>query len=180
MLTQLHTYLHEYDFLYHDYISSNFKKEILDSYYQNLSLKTGSLDFPFANDKLNNFILPKLNKIVQNHYWVGDKLYESPLRIYIQNNKESISRYHNHSGGMCALSGVFYLDPPKEGGEILFLFELDEQPFKLKPQKDKLYLFPMWVYHTPTKQQDPEPRICFNWNYASNIRPIDKAYGTQW
>jgi hypothetical protein len=81
------------------------------------------------------------------------------------------------------ICGVMYLDLPRIGGEIEFIEYPDRgenNPIKIKPQEDKIYLFPSWLYHRPLPHISPITRICINFGYVSNSRPILKNYGIRW
>ena len=183
MVNIIHDYIHEYDFPYHDHLKKH-KEEILHNYFTQKEQNKFLTDFNLPNEhSLTSLLIPKLNKLVKKHYWTKKPLLNTGLRVYVQNNKDSKSFYHNHPDS-CTITGVFYLDPPLEGGEILFLLNPDrDHPHKeilVKPQKNKIYLFPSWLYHKPVPQKDINYRICFNWNYGSNIIPIHKLTSIQW
>ena len=128
--------------------------------------------------------LDRLNKIIKKNYWTDKPIANLGLRAYVQNNKENSSFYHNHKTPG-SISGIFYLDPPQEGGEISFLINPDQdiphlKEIIFKPKKNKLYLFPYWMYHKPLPQKDEDYRICFNWVHGSPTRPIHKFTKSQW
>ena len=187
MVNILNPCVHEYDFPYHDTLKQ-YKNEILNQYF--IEKKTHpnltDLNLPI-NHPLISLLIPSLNKIVNDNFIVEKPLMNFGLRVYVQNQNLSTSFYHMHKTAS-SLSGVFYLDPPKEGGEITFLIEPDanilskssQKELIIKPKKDKLYFFPYWLFHKPLPQKDEEYRICFNWLYGSPIRPIHKLSLTSW
>lgn len=178
MTTVLHEFVHEYNFPYHDYLST-FKPELLDNYNKEKLNNPRTTDFRISNLQILNKINPKIDKIIKTHYWVGKKLIDLGLRVYIQNNKENTSILHTHSWNPGTLAAVFYVDPPKKGGELLFT-DTTSFEFKLHPQPNKLYVFPMWLFHKPLPQQDEKYRLCFNWAYGGNTRPVHKVTGKPW
>ena len=176
MFKRIHPYLHEYDFPYHDYIKE-FKSEILEAYEVQKHQAT-SYDIEIHNPVLEKFLIEKLLKITHKNYIVGERRIECGIRAYIQNNEYYMSKFHNHAavpGNICC---VFYIDIPKVGGELEFHF--GEYKVKIKPEKDKIYFFPIWAYHKPLPQEDEETRICFNWSYGGNIRPINLITSEPW
>lgn len=178
MTTVLHDFVHEYDFPYHDYLLK-FKPHLLDIYFNQRQNNKSVTDFRVANLEILNFINPKIDKIIETHYWVGEKLLDLGLRVYIQNNKENTSFLHAHAWNPGTLAAVFYVDPPEKGGELVFT-DTTNFEFKLKPQRNKLYVFPMWLLHKPLPQEDEDYRICFNWAYGGNVRPTHKVILKPW
>ena len=183
MVNIIHDYIHEYDFPYHD-ILKLWKEDLLNFYLHEKKDNPSLTDLYIPPDyPLVNLIEPKLNQIVEDNYLIGKPLINPSLRIYVQNNVQHTSFYHHHLTPS-TISGVFYIDPPKEGGEISFLLKFDNEnkpkELILKPEKNKLYLFPYWLYHKPQPQKDKEYRICFNWMYGSPIRPFHKITGISW
>lgn len=178
MTTILHDYVHEYDFPYHDYLSK-FKPELLDIYHHNRLSNPKITDFRIGNLNILATINPEIDKIIQKHYWVGEKLLDLGLRVYVQNNKENVSFLHAHAYNSGTLAAVFYVDPPKKGGELLFT-DTNSFEFKLHPQPNKLYVFPTWLFHKPLPQQDENYRLCFNWAYGGNIKPVHKITLKTW
>ena len=185
MVNKLNDYIHEYDFPYHDFLK-NYKNELLAKYFSLISNKKSLTDFFIPIDHpLNIYIQPKLNELIQKNYWVDTPTANLSLRTYIQNNKNNQSFYHNHPFAS-SISGVFYVDPPQKGGELSFIVDPNKDPNSsegkiiIKPQKNKLYLFPYWLYHKPCPQEDEDYRICFNFMYGSPSKPIHKMSAIQW
>ena len=83
------------------------------------------------------------------------------------------------------LNTVFYLDAPKEGGELQML-NVDPaiNKFKeelIKVENNKLYIMPFWWYHRPLPQEDSKERLCFNIQYNSKDRiRLRQRNGTIW
>ena len=81
------------------------------------------------------------------------------------------------------ICGVMYLDIPEEGGEIEFIHYPDngeDNAIKIKPQEDKVYLFPSWLYHRPLSHTSNISRLCINFGYVSDSRPILRNIGILW
>jgi len=184
MVNEIQTYIHEYDFPYHDYLKS-YKEDLINHYFylKKENKNITDFDLPLFHP-ITTFLIPKLNKIIKKNYWTDKPIANLGLRAYVQNNKENSSFYHNHKTPG-SISGIFYLDPPQEGGEISFLINPDQdiphlKEIIFKPKKNKLYLFPYWMYHKPLPQKDEDYRICFNWVHGSPTRPIHKFTKSQW
>ena len=116
----IHDYIHEYDFPYHNYLKK-YKESLVDIYltYKNNNPLLTDLQLS-NNEEIPTFLLPKIKKIIKKSYWIDKPIIDYGLRIYVQNDKSNTSFYHNHMLAS-SLSAVFYLDPPREGGELLFL-----------------------------------------------------------
>ena len=183
----INDYLHCYDFKY-SYFLNGYKDIILDHFNNrvNSSSKDVCLDERFDRElkfkPVNDYILPKLEQIVKKYYYAGENFAEGRLSVYVQppnQSKEEESFYHNHihvPGNIC---GVFYLNLPKQGGG----FQVWNSPYLdyvLKPQLDKVYLFPTWLMHRALPHKDNINRMCFNWIYNGNIKPIHKLTGIIW
>ena len=187
MVNVIHKFIHEYDFPYHDYLKI-YKEELISNYLRQKEFDKSITDLQLPmSHPLNIFLPSKLNKIVKKNYWTGKPLTNYGFRIYIQNNINNTSFYHNHINEYqtSSISGVFYTDPPKDGGEISFLVNPDNHPDSpkeiiIKPKQNKLYLFPYWIFHKPLPQKDEEYRICFNWVHGSPTRPIHKLETITW
>ena len=174
MVRDIVDFIHEYDFPYHDYLLT-YKEDILTHYFHYKSQDSTLTDFVYKNKDLSSFLFPKLNKIVEDNYWGDKHITNNPLRIYIQDNSTPHPlNFQHHAYGISSLVGVFYLDLPKNGGDLQFLNVENESIFTLKLQKNKLYTFPSWLPHKPIPQEDNTPRVCFNWHYACNTRLIHK------
>lgn len=97
--------------------------------------------------------------------------------IYCQNDKHAVSEWHSHIQ-TSTINAVFYYDVPKSGGEL----ELDilGEKIIIKPEINKLYMFPGWVMHRTLPQKDSKWRICINLEYCDRERPMRKQTGLLW
>ena len=188
MVNIIHNYIHEYDLNYSDVFLVNLSS-ILGEHregYENRKRGGGSLtDITLQNPIINNFIIPKLHKVVTDNFYVDPPLIEYGIRVYKQTSKEYKSALHSHIHIMHSISAVFYLNIPQEGGEIYFEYmkgsRFGNLELKLKPLINKVYLFPSWLPHTPLPHKDENiTRLSFNWGYGSDARPRHKATGTIW
>ena len=127
----------------------------------------------FKKDVIDNSFL----KIIEKEFTVSD--ITNPIRtcIYVQNNNISSNVWHNHVN-TSTINAVFYIDPPQHGGELQLL--LSNICYSIKPQKNKIYIFPYWMDHRPTPQIDTEWRISVNIEYMCNARPILKKHNLLW
>lgn len=177
-MKMLHRYLHEFDFPSSNFLRKN--KEDLINYYKSFKSSTSTIDVRLNNTPINIEFQDKIKNLIENNYIVLKTQDPLHFNAYIQGNNNTPSYFHNHIHSPMTICGVFYLDVPKEGGEFE-IFDLPHTPsFKIKPQEDKLYIFPSWLYHKPHPQQDEKIRVCINIGYVSNSRPIVKKDGTLW
>ena len=185
MVNIINDYIHEYDLDYANFFG-RYKEEIIEEYKINSNLQNpNNVDVNLKNNNILHFILPKLYKIVQENYDVGPPLVEYGIRMYKQNSQDFKSNLHSHVHIMHSISAVFYLDIPKEGGEIYFSYMGNEKfngfKLKVKPKINKVYLFPPWLPHTPLPHKDADvTRLSFNWGYGSNIKPIHRGTRCVW
>ena len=185
MFKEVHPYIHEYDFPVHEKLVP-YKEEILGNYIQRKEKNPNLSDLHLPKSHpLTTLLEPKLNRLVKKNYWINKPSSNYGFRTYIQNNELYTSYYHNHHKLTSSITGVFYLDPPKEGGELSFLINPDPalgspKEILIKPIKNKLYLFPYWLYHKPLPQKDENYRVCFNWAYGSHKRPVSKITSVMW
>jgi hypothetical protein len=176
----IHKYLHEFNFPFSDFLRKE-RENILEYY---TTVKNSTRDKPLINTPINYYFNDRIKQLIEDYYYITPTIYDIDLNLYIQDNDPSYtSNFHTHIQTSQAISGVFYLDLPKEGGELEFFHEPTiprENPLRIKPQEDKLYLFPSWIHHKPTSQKDSKPRICINIGYISNTKPMLKNYGISW
>tara|TARA_B100001094_G_C17805084_1_gene611022 strand:+ start:64 stop:666 length:603 start_codon:yes stop_codon:yes gene_type:complete len=99
------------------------------------------------------------------------------------NGRDDYNRRHAHADGINLLSGVYYVSVPENSGNIVFL---DPRPiithsfadmryyslngsnilheYKIKPEEDKLLLFPCWLEHHVEANKTDEDRISISFN----------------
>ena len=179
---KLHKYIHEYDFPYHNYLISHldfFQTHFLEGI--NEVQKKGINNVTFFGNSIWEFLNKRLVKIVQKNYYISKPFHDSGIGIYMQDNKKGTYIPHNHITSS-AITGVIYINPPKEeeGGGLIFYPNIINESFTIQPKKDKLYLFPAWMMHSPLPQTTLTPRLSLNWGYESGIRPIHKTTGDIW
>ena len=176
-------YLIEEDFECEDFLSKNYDSIV--RYFERKKERIVTLDVPLLNTPLNLYFTPKIKDIINNLFITNSPQMDIRYNLYIQNNTQPEFSYHNHIHLPFSICGVFYTKIPKIGGEfkiIHFPYITPHNPIIFKPQKNKIYLFPSWLYHSPTTQEDEEKRICININvtYPSCSRPIIKDYEQMW
>ena len=175
----INKYIHSYKFNYSSFLQ-NYISEIIDKY----STRNVHDDFDLVleNKEIENYIFPKLNKIVEDNYHVGKNYGETRISVYVQepsNEEPKEEFFHNHVHTCGSINGVFYLNIPKEGGGIQF-FNPPWVDLTIQPQIDTLYLFPYWIMHRPLPHKEDIIRISFNWTYGGIERPIYKLTGELW
>jgi hypothetical protein len=179
----IHKYLHEHDFESSAFLREN-KSHLIKMHEKHISnLKDGTNDMSLIGTPLNKYFNQKVKNLIEEYYIVEKSSYNAIFNVYIQTPKFSANHYHNHIHTPQTICGVMYLDVPQEGGEIEFIHYPNftpDNPIKIKPQEDKLYLFPSWLYHRPLPSSSSTPRICINIGYITSSRPITKNYGFIW
>ena len=181
--SRLNPYLHEYEFPHHDYLLHHF--EYLQSLFSKgieKQLKENTNNVFLNEGPVYDFINSKLIEVITENYHVSSPFSHSSIGVYLQTNEQFISTYHNHISSS-DITCILYINPPPPGtgGELQCLTEvLEDAPIVVKPQVNKLYVLPSWVYHRPIPQTHPSPRISLNWGYNSSIRPIHKITGDRW
>jgi uncharacterized protein (TIGR02466 family) len=114
---------------------------------------------------LDSIAIP--NKVHMHSFW---------LNI---NNKTNFNKIHNHRGAL--MSGVFYIQTPKNCGNISFERWDDSQYYlpedletrniftgsaiNIEAEKGRLILFPSWLLHQVEPSQTEEDRISMSFNY---------------
>ena len=177
---ELTPWLYCYDFKY-SYFLNDYISQIIEGY--NNKEKSNTNDFLLDIKPVKDFLLPKISKIANDNFYLGDSLEESEIWTYVQppsNNLDEIYNYHNHAHNAGNICGVFYLNLPKQGGG----FQVENSPWLdptiIKPEVDKLYLFPFWLSHRPLPHDEDIFRISFNWTFKGNIRATNKFNGMLW
>jgi len=124
-----------------------------------------------------NIISQKWIDIVHKNFIVGPLCRPVRTWIYVQNDKTNVIAFHNHAS-TSTVNGVFYIDPPKKGGETQFIFYGKKSI--IKPEINKIYFWPYWLEHTPLPQKDHKWRISVNMEYYCRERAIVKKTGVWW
>lgn len=159
----------------------DFKQDMIDVYNREIT-KTSGFNIPYFNKAFNNTFIPMLKQCIHNIFDVDENIDELIPFLYIQDNKNFTSQFHNHVH-KGTISTTFYIDPPEGGGEFEYIGRILDNNLEVKtekPEKNILYMFPGWLYHRPTPQQDEKTRICINVDYNSRKRPILKELDLMW
>ena len=85
------------------------------------------------------------------------------------NNRHSYNAHHVHEG---VLSGVFYLQAPKDSGRLILCnpavrshsHQIRCKDFPIEPEKLALIMFPSWLEHYVEPSQTDEERIAISFN----------------
>ena len=99
------------------------------------------------------------------------------------NGRGAYNRRHTHADGINLLSGVYYVTVPENSGNIVFFdpravmvhsfadmryYGLNgstgSHEYKIKPEEDKLLLFPCWLEHHVEANNTNEDRISISFN----------------
>lgn len=177
---EISSFIHSYDFEISEYIKPHLK-DIITQYKNNISNSStqGYANIPVFNDEVNETLTNKFLEIAKANYELSPSLDNIGKRAgyYIQNSNQGSNDFHNHLDS--TLTFVTYLALPKEGGEIQFTHP-PMGNITLKPELNRLYIFPGWMYHRPLPQKDFEWRISVNWGYICKERPIHKFTRSLW
>jgi hypothetical protein len=177
----LNMYLLEFDFPSSKFLR-NYKEELLGDFLNNTNAN-GARDMALIESPICDYFEDKIKHIIEDNFHLNHTKYPVQFNLYAQNHENFGSNFHTHSHSPSSICGVFYLDIPQEGGEFeIFHYPYIsiDKPFRFKPQEDKLYLFPPWLHHRPLPQKDKEYRICINFNYVGDSRPMLKSLGNIW
>jgi hypothetical protein len=182
----IHDYIHECDFPSSQFLREN-KDNLIRFYKDTINDPKinviNTFDVNLNNTPLSSFFNKPIKNLIEEHYIVKSSPFDIVFNLYVQDNKSSKGGFHNHIHTPMTICGVMYLDVPKEGGEIEFIhypFNKESNPIRVKPQEDKLYLFPSWLYHRPLPHTSNITRICINMGYISNSRPLLRNIGKTW
>ena len=173
----INDYLYEVEFPYVSKMQSH-KDVIVKQHYKDIEEANGH---GFLNTKYHHKgLLENLKKvfyqILHHHFDLSPPLKEFEINSYIQTKDKFASVWHNHIHAS-SLAATFYLEIPKEGGEIEFCDHRYGGNTILKPKLNKLYIFPSWMYHRPLPHYDEGiTRICINLDYSCLERPKPKLF----
>ena len=172
---KIENFIHEYDFPIHDLIIP-YKNDIIEQFEIEFGSYNG-YNIEYKNPQLENLIYSKFLNLIKNNYIVDNPINPLKLWVYIQNNIFCKSSLHHHIP-TSTLNAVFYVNIPKIGGEIKFIY--NGQSLTITPKKDKIYIFPYWLPHKPLQQKDEGNRISFNIEYFCEHRPMHKKTKMVW
>jgi len=170
-------------------IINKYKSSILEECYnikeKNKKEGVSRRDLTLQNEGLVEELCWPLENIVQENWYTGKVLTNPGIRVYVQTSNDFQSFLHSHEHLLGSISCVFYVDIPQNGGEIMFEYCSNQKPngynFKLKPEENQFYFFPMWLPHTPLPHKDENiTRLCFNWFYCCEARAQHKYFGDRW
>jgi len=183
MITNINNYIIEEDFPY-DNILQNYKERMINHYLKNNLIQNNIYDLHLPQGNPVDNLIPSINRLISNTFHTETPIRSWNLNLYVQNNSISTSLYHNHIGRNGYICAVFYTNLPKEGGEITFLVQPSltskNEEITIKPQINKIYFFPFWLYHSPRPQKDQDYRLCFNYVHNCRVRPVVKETLVQW
>ena len=172
---EINPLIHQYTFEVHDIVLEYKSQIILQN--KRKCVVEGAHNNLYDNPSLTKLLYSKFESLVESFYDVSTRLNKPGLFTYVQNDSKFSPVLHHHLH-TSTLSGVFYIDPPNEGGELEFI--IGERIFRLKPERNKLYIFPGWLYHRPLPQRDRLERISINMEYFCVSRPRHKITKFIW
>ena len=155
-------------------LKSKDKGRIVSNYggWQSKSFEKIDKDFKSLFNKIDSSV-----QKIEKHLGLEKKLFFSNYWCNI-NNSGSFNRPHQHSGAI--VSGVYYVNIPKNSGNIVFMNQnLDNfyQPIKeynkynstswtVEPKNNLCLLFPSYLMHYVEPNLSKEKRINISFNYG--------------
>ena len=116
----------------------------------------------YYDEAYTSIISKKFLEIIHDEFNVSNKLNPIQTWIYVQNNRHTNNVWHNHVN-TSSVNAVYYIDPPAEGGGLQLT--LGGRDHTIKPEINKLYLFPYWMEHRPLPQESKDWRVSVNIEY---------------
>tara|TARA_B100000073_G_scaffold347585_2_gene362407 strand:- start:157 stop:738 length:582 start_codon:yes stop_codon:yes gene_type:complete len=167
-------YVLEEDFMVDDLIQKH-KDSILSEFYNEklFGSNDNSNNIKYLNKEFNKKISDMFIDVIKKNFSITNPTNEIEPFIYIQDKDYGHYQMHNHIAPTpSVISATCYTDIPEKGGNFRLYLGSDfgESP-EFKPEINKLYMFPGWLYHSPTPQKSEKPRICINLDYCSMMKP---------
>jgi uncharacterized protein (TIGR02466 family) len=162
---------------------------ISESKRQNSQIKSNSGGYHSNNLNIEEPVLKSLvNSIELNANLVSKELFKINIKLKIDSMWFIINKYKDfnlpHTHTFSKISGVFYVNVPKNSGDLVFLNDtkienyLNEQDiyeynlnnsssYFITPEINTLYLFPSWLNHyvKPNLSKEKRVSISFNLNF---------------
>lgn len=163
-----------------DHINKLFKEEMLAVFSQEMFLSQEKKRVFNVEYKSRSY-LSKITKMFENA--ISDNFYVSPsvgrptTYIYCQSKNCNASAWHNHVS-TSTITSVFYANTVEKGGELQFNY--NGEIHNVKPEVNKLYMFPSWLMHRPLAHEDDTWRISVNLEYLTYNRAIRKDLNIIW
>lgn len=123
-------------------------------------------EFKFVIDNIQDQYYKQFNqKIVLVEYWsqVHKKYQSSNLHNHVDTNNLAQSP---------VLSGVYYVQIPKNAGKLVFEYNVNQYQTKrywVEPKVGKYLLFPAYLNHFVTENKDDELRVSIAFNFKYDI-----------
>jgi len=167
-------------FFIHDHISSvdidALKKDCLHSFEMNNRMSkdvsdTRNEDLVIRESKVFDDLIETIKDKFYTKYNDCLELTECWSQIHEQNESTNT---HNHvncfdKNGSPDISGAYYLQVPKDSGDIVFQWTIDSynklKRWWFKPKTGDLLLFPSTLEHFVTKNTSDEKRIVISFNF---------------
>lgn len=149
----------------------------------NKSNKGGFQTIDVNNEKICNFFLNESVNLLRYNY-----NFRKPLKVNLQNlwiNENKKNHFNTpHVHPKSNFTGCYYVETTKNGGDLMFINNdaskdfmenrkyIDDESFNyeyyLKPEKNKLYLFPSNLTHMVTPHSEEKTRISVSFNLIFN------------
>ena len=135
--------------------------------YQTHEILTGNESKIWA--ELKQRLEESLRKFIEDNSFISNNIGKKPMRLSgwaVILKKGGFQKRHIHPEAL--ISGVFYLDVPKETssqdtdeGNLLFS---TKQPLAVSPKAGQVVIFPSYMPHETIPQESNEDRICIAFN----------------
>jgi len=168
------SYVLEEDFMVDDLLQEH-KEAMLSTFYDAKIFKSN--DFAYNKEYLDKEFTKTISDmfigVVRKNFHITEPTLPIRPFVYIQDREYGHIQMHNHVEPIpSTISATFYTDIPENGGDFKFYMGSGfGELHQFKPEINKLYMFPGWLFHSPTPQEDEKPRICVNLDYCSTMRP---------
>tara|TARA_B110000977_G_C11087490_1_gene495303 strand:+ start:1038 stop:1598 length:561 start_codon:yes stop_codon:yes gene_type:complete len=122
---------------------------------------------PLFKEFVNNTLIKSIGQPILKEYGIVNPVVQSMWASV--NNKHSFNYQHTHEG---YLSGVFYLQVPKDSGRLIFTnpaVRSESHPIRQKnypiiPQELACIVFPSWLEHYVEPNMSDEARVSISFN----------------
>lgn len=173
------------DFPYSSYIKQH-EQLLIDHFISNHGIwrsnQTSDTGYNISCDDLKelDFVKDRFKEVIFDNFSGINANYTIDCSIYIQNKQNFSSVWHSHTQ-TSTIVATTYINVPDIGGELIC--KIKEEPYALKLEEDKIYMFPYWLQHKPSPQHDEHDdlwRICLNLQFQCDNRVMVKETGIMW
>jgi hypothetical protein len=161
-------------------LNQKYKPDMVNQFIQKKIVEqdqSAGYNMEYVNPAYTKVVANKFHLLVEELFDVSELLNPIKTWMYVQNNEHCTDNWHDHVR-TASVNGVFYIDPPENGGALQLIYLDTVHTVEIQPKR--LYIFPGWLCHRPTKQEDENWRVSINVEYYCRHRPIVKSTGIIW